>query len=247
MSSLPFPLPPSLHPSFRLSPATEADLDALVVTYYDAFRLDPGNTYWWSPERAHQESWMRRRMAPKLADRRVRHYKITDASAAGELVAWARWNIPAGYDARFGAHVDGQGDEIMEGGKNAGAEAETQKSEFPVGANEEFCREFIGAIQRMAEKWKAHEMLGLSLLCTAPQYHRRGAAKALILPMLDIADAAGLRTYLEATPTGKPVYEGLGFRTVEVVEFDLSKRIEGHQGVYKLSAMVREPKGGAGN
>ncbi|KAI1344688.1 hypothetical protein F5Y15DRAFT_363145 [Xylariaceae sp. FL0016] len=86
-------------------------------------------------------------------------------------------------------------------------------------------------------------MLGLSLICTAPRYFRQGAAKALILPMLEKADSAGLQTYLEATQAGKIVYEKLGFRAVDELEFDLGK-LTHHKfdGMYKLSIMIRDPK-----
>ncbi|KAI0597284.1 hypothetical protein F4775DRAFT_257131 [Biscogniauxia sp. FL1348] len=257
MAALPFPIPPSLSPSFRMSRATEADVDDLIDAYFDAFRLDPGNTYWWSPDRGHMQTWVRRRTLKKMRDRSFRHFKIRD-NATGDLVAWSRWAIPEGHDACFGPHVDGQGDEIMGGGSrevdslaengdatpvtSAPIEAAAAAAyDHPEGGNPEFCREFFDAILKMSDKWEAKKMLGLSLLCTAPKYHRRGAAKALLLPMLGIADAAGLRTYLEATPTGRHVYERLGFRTVDEIEFDLSTRIEGYETPYKLSIMVREP------
>ncbi|KAI1486607.1 acyl-CoA N-acyltransferase [Biscogniauxia mediterranea] len=240
-----------------MSRATESDLDDLIDAYYEAFRLDPGNTYWWSPDRGHMQRWLRHRILKKMNDRSFRHFKISDGTT-GDLVAWARWNIPEGYDAHFGPHVDGQGDEIMGGGgrevdvsriveeedrraENGAPVGAVAPLDYPEGGNPAFCREFFGAIQNMSEKWGAKKMLGLSLLCTAPKYHRRGAAKALLLPMLAIADAAGLRTYLEATPTGRPVYEKLGFRTLDEIEFDLSTRIEGYGAQYKLSIMVREP------
>ncbi|TGJ80217.1 hypothetical protein E0Z10_g8530 [Xylaria hypoxylon] len=86
-------------------------------------------------------------------------------------------------------------------------------------------------------------VIGLSLLCTSPKYHRRGAAKALLAPMLAIADAAGLRSYLEATPGGRPIYEKLGFRAVDVKEFDLDALTHGKmRGIYKLAIMIRDPQ-----
>lgn len=64
-----------------------------------------------------------------------------------------------------------------------------------------------------------------------------------MLPILALADAEGLKTYLEATPGGKPVYEKLGFREVDELLFDL-KELTGEDfgEVYKLSIMVRDPK-----
>lgn len=62
-----------------------------------------------------------------------------------------------------------------------------------------------------------------------------------MLPMLQIADAEGVRTYLEATPAGKPIYEKLGFREVDTLEFDLDELTEDRHGVYRLCIMIREP------
>lgn len=84
-------------------------------------------------------------------------------------------------------------------------------------------------------------LTGLSLIATSTKYFKRGAAKALIVPMLEIADAQGLKTYLEATPAGKPVYEKLGFREVDALEFNLDELTKDHHGVYKLCIMIREP------
>lgn len=83
--------------------------------------------------------------------------------------------------------------------------------------------------------------IGLSLLCTSPNYHRRGAAKAMMLPMLALADSRGLKVYLEATPDGKPVYEKLGFREIDDLTFDLKKLTGTLEETYKISIMVREP------
>lgn len=82
---------------------------------------------------------------------------------------------------------------------------------------------------------------GLSLIATNPKYFNQGAAKALILPMLEIADSEGRRTYLEATPTGRPLYEKWGFRVVDVLEFNLDELTADQHGLYKISIMIREP------
>ena len=49
------------------------------------------------------------------------------------------------------------------------------------------------------------------------------------------------RTYLEATPTGRPVYEKWGFRVVDVLEFNLDELTPDQHGLYKVSIMIREP------
>ncbi len=233
---------------------------------------DPGNTYWWSPDRDAMSEWLRTRIRKKMADRNVRHFQIVNQKER-EVVAFARWDVPEGYEAQFGEWVGS--DDATENGAEEAEPATAKTMAGPRGSNPELCQKFFALLSGLSKKWNAERMLGalpppcpvlfpsplffhilylftiahnmatvgLSLLCTAPKYHRRGAAKALLTPMLALADAAGLRSYLEATPGGRPVYEKLGFRAVEVKEFDLDVLTGGKmKGCYKLSIMIREPQ-----
>lgn len=66
-----------------------------------------------------------------------------------------------------------------------------------------------------------------------------------MVPMLDLADSHGITTYLEATPAGKPIYERLGFRQVDSLDFDLGELTKNElAGWYRLSIMTRQPQGG---
>ncbi|RYO89314.1 hypothetical protein DL766_005154 [Monosporascus sp. MC13-8B] len=237
--ALPFPPPASLSPSFIMAPPTEADVDAMTDVHLEAFEMDRRNTYWWSPDRAAQRAWMRRRIERKMREPGTRHFKIADV-ASGDLVAWARWNVPEGKETAFGVAVAAEtGPTTATAEVTATAQTVT---DYPEGAEPELCRSFFDALYSMAKKWDAKSMLGLSVLCTSPKYFKRGAAKALLTPMLEIADAEGLRTTLEATPTGKPLYEKLGFRQVDVLKFDLSQLTKDTVGIYDIAIMIREPK-----
>ncbi|KAI0130300.1 hypothetical protein BJ170DRAFT_593814 [Xylariales sp. AK1849] len=251
--SLPFPSPTFLSPEFIMSRCTPADIDALAVVYYDAFKSDAGNSYWWSPDKSSMLDWMGRRVRRKMADRGVRHFKITDVES-GDLIAWARWDIPENSSS-FGDFIDDenaavdatqlvqsehdparQTGETQEVAPSASiVESTPASSDYPEGANPALCRGFFDALARGSAEWHTGDML-------APKYHRRGAAKALLLPMLAVADAAATKAYLEATPVGKPIYEKLGFRQVDTVNFDLGKLNKDLSGVYSLSIMIREPK-----
>lgn len=80
----------------------------------------------------------------------------------------------------------------------------------------------------------------LHILCTLPDHHRRGAGGMLVRWGLEQADKTGLRSYLEASEAGRPLYERLGFREVEVKLFDLSKY--GGHGIDRGTVMMREPE-----
>ena len=63
-------------------------------------------------------------------------------------------------------------------------------------------------------------LAGIWSMATPPELQRRGAGRAALLGAMRTARDSGARTfYLMATPEGKPLYDSVGFRTVE--EFPL--------------------------
>ncbi|KAK6951025.1 hypothetical protein Daesc_007554 [Daldinia eschscholtzii] len=255
--ALPFEIPSSLAEGFSISYCTPADVDTIADIYYDAFATDKRNAFWWPPSKQDMFDWMKSRILRKMDDRRVRHFKITD-ERSGDVVAFARWDIPEGYEKAFGEWVGGKGStvdasQIVKAEENAGENPPANSApveavnppaaDYPKGSRPELCKVFFDALKVASEKHNADAMLGLSLLCTSPKYYRRGAAKALLEPMLAIADAHGLKSYLEATPNGKGVYEKLGFREVDRLTFDLKELTgEDYGDIYQITIMIREPR-----
>lgn len=183
--ALPFSIPPGLlHADFTMSPTTEADAERIAEIYYAAFQTDPGNTYWWSADTAAMMEWMLSRIRRKMADRSVRHFKIVD-TRTGDMVAFARWDVPRGCNA-FGEWVGG--DEVNgqveadvsglvkegESESKANGEAPAPLTEgdeapqpsssaavdIPRGADPELCQGFFDGLVRMSSKWMAEDMLG---------------------------------------------------------------------------------------
>lgn len=71
----------------------------------------------------------------------------------------------------------------------------------------------------------------------------------LLRYVLDVADREGRRVYIEATKPGKPVYEKLGWKTVEVLHFESldaedvkAGRIKEEDRVGIHWVMIREPQ-----
>jgi len=67
------------------------------------------------------------------------------------------------------------------------------------------------------------ESLDLSALITDPKHQRRGAGSMLIKWGTDIADAAGIECCLEATETGRPLYERHGFEVARELPVEAEK------------------------
>lgn len=139
-----------MDPAFTISCATEADIDAMAQVYYDAFALDSGNTWWWPPERDAMFEWMHGRIQRKLANRNVRHFRVLDDQK--ELVAWARWDIPEGYEAQFGEWA---------GYNGAVPDADGSHQAVPRGSDPEVCEYFFAKLVSLSNKWNADEMLGM--------------------------------------------------------------------------------------
>ncbi|KAK8877505.1 hypothetical protein PGQ11_002451 [Apiospora arundinis] len=230
---LPFSVPASLAPGLVIAPMTKEDTDAAAVVYYDSFGTDPANGSWWPKDLAPLLSWCSGRMQMKLSDPDVRIFKVNDAET-GEMVAYARWDVPKG-STTFGKWMGGDVESVD--GKTTTA----TPPEYPEGGNVEIASRFFSALGESQKRHKTDDMLGLSLLCVSPKHFRKGIATALLVPMLDIADAEGRKCYLEATPAGKPVYERLGFRQVEVLSFDWDELTSKRNGLYKNFVMIRDP------
>jgi hypothetical protein len=127
-------------------------------------------------------AWMRRRISKKMADRGVRHFKVTEANS-GDLVAWARWDVPAG-STHFGEWIDTEQDivdvsNIVKSEPEPASAAQWSQEicasapavapqvtsvDIPEGADPFVTRNFFDAIAGASEKWYTDDMLGKSSL-----------------------------------------------------------------------------------
>ncbi|KAI2609439.1 uncharacterized protein GGS25DRAFT_520232 [Hypoxylon fragiforme] len=247
--SLPFLHPSELLPSgFTLSRCTPADTPGMtsvckylyiLFTFMKAFPQNSAFTYWWAPSLPVMHAWQSSRIAGRFQDRSTQQFKVVDENVnPPAVVAFAKWDPPtAGMKGLREGFVVYDGREEGRGGKKQ----TTQLLAPPEGADEELYTEFFTGLKRMGEKWRAHEKLALSIICTDPAYHGRGIGAALISSVLALADAEGLTTYLEALPLAVPLYRRLGFVQVDTLEYDLARA--GMEGTSVLTIMLREPKG----
>ncbi|KAF8857924.1 hypothetical protein BDZ45DRAFT_674390 [Acephala macrosclerotiorum] len=75
----------------------------------------------------------------------------------------------------------------------------------------------------------------VNVLCTLPEYHRKGLGSMLLQRFLDNANKANAKTYIQATEMGAGLYPRFGWRDVEEMTVRTPK------GDFVWRCMMREP------
>ncbi|PGG98068.1 hypothetical protein AJ79_09000 [Helicocarpus griseus UAMH5409] len=191
--------------------------------------------------RAAIEKWYTDREALDMQDPTQRFFvsvaTSTDDLGSGNdetIAAWARWGVP---------HT--KPDSTNEQDE---PEYKRKKKELienpPTGGRPEllgaFFREAVAARRKYLNEERDYV---LELIATSPNFERQGHGSRLLKCLIDKAEADNARIYLEATMAGLPVYERLGWKTVDEVRLKLADYgIEGDlEDVFYI--MIREPQG----
>ncbi|KAI0132147.1 acyl-CoA N-acyltransferase [Xylariales sp. AK1849] len=233
--ALPFPRPVSLSPAFTLSRCTPDDIPQMVSVYLAAFK-ETRFVYWWPESLEAMRRWNEARFHLRFMDPTYQQFKVVEEES-GQVVAFSQWIVPVcmkGLAEGFKAY-----------GKGDFNDPENETGSAPEGCNEELYREFFAGVRGMNQKWEATEKLDLGLLCTHPAFHRRGIGGALLQSVLAVADAEGMVTYLEGLSNAVAFYERYGFKTVDKLEYDLTKAER--EGTAVIDIMLRAPKSSGQN
>ena len=231
------PQPPK--PEFHIAECTPGDIEEMIDSFETAFRQEPMHQYVF-PEatcpRSKSDPWLRTKLENRLKnpDPAVKHFK-TVHTESGNLASWARWSLPHPKEGAKteDTKVDKEDDR------------EEKKPDLPEGANVEAFQEYVGVLGECQKKWANEDMYVLELIATHPNFQKRGCASMLIRHVLDMADKEGKQAILAATRPGRPVYERLGWKTVEVVVFRTREVNESTAGLQDEDSlhwvMIREP------
>jgi GNAT superfamily N-acetyltransferase len=208
-----------------LSEATEGDLPGLVKAQYAAFH--PNDTMhrliYPSPKIPTQEvidKTVARQLKSWKSNPHVTWLKITD-SETGTIAAGAKWIVwPHAEEVedkkRWPDKVDVNWVGPATEGVNAGPGADDQ--EYVEWALEQF-------FDRRRERVNGPCVL-LDICFTHPEFHRRGAGKQLVEWGTRRADELGVKGYVEASYTGRWLYETCGFKPTEHVLLEAGKQRE---------------------
>lgn len=229
---------------FHVADCNLSDLEDMVAAYQCAFGREQVHQ-WIFPEascpKENSDPWLMAKFGKRLTNPApgVKHFKVVH-TPSGKLASWGRWTFP---------HPKPNPQTKEEKAEEERRDREENRPDLPVGANVEGCVEFFGALDRSQKKWvEGEEMYVMGLLATHPDFQRRGCASKLLRYVLDMADREGRRCYIEATRPGFPVYEKLGWKTVEVLHFSLDEedvkagRVKEEDRVGIHWVMIRNPQ-----
>ena len=110
----------------------------------------------------------------------------------------------------------------------------------PEGSNVKLIDDFFGQLVAGRKKWiDIEKTYFLHLLAVHPSYHGRGLGTRLIAPGLEAADKAGAQAYIEASPSGLPLYLKHGWEPVDELVIDMKPH--GGEGIRRQKFLIREP------
>ena len=220
----------SKDPNLALRTCTPADIPALALLNHACFTA-PGNQIMYgkvtpSDRLRVLEEGFDRQMSGNHPSQHVNSLCIIDTTT-NSIISHAIWIfLPEGYIPS--------------------EDADCHHPWLPVGTNEKLRRDFDRMTQelRSAHPGRKEKHWLLSLLATHPEHEGRGAGSMLIQWGLDKADEMRVRTYVDASVAGFPVYKKRGFEEeVGVLELNL-REYEGGEGlgVQRWVALMREPR-----
>ncbi|KAL2852065.1 hypothetical protein BJY01DRAFT_100466 [Aspergillus pseudoustus] len=220
---------------FQIGPLTLADTEANFIVAEKAFHahnrllytglLSPSSRAIVVKER--EESWP--------GPDNVKNFKVVND--AGELIASSRWAIHE-EDEEITQSVEEAVEarlkqDLPELRKDV---ARALYTLFAAGK-----REIIGIrSSESGEITKLQRRVELIAIYVHPDYQRRGIASNLLKWGFEESERLQLPIYLEATEEGRPVYERLGFETLEAQPFDA--RPFGLQEKVEYAFMIRPVK-----
>jgi GNAT superfamily N-acetyltransferase len=212
-------------------------------------------TYYWLKERAERE----------LSNREGVFLAVIDLDKDEEVVACARWNIPAKFMPEP-EHLPPKDTNHV-----ASYEFKTKSSvdkflipPCPEGTNLRLQTRFRAILCQQREKHYSPEndygkslrrfcsrlpnvavllilfQIAVGALYTHPSYQRRGCSSAILRWGTQLADANCARIYLESTPQARRLYLNHGWKLIEQSAIDLSEF--GVNASYDIGIMIREPR-----
>ena len=221
---------------FEVLPATEGDLQAISQLSTAAFHHNPLALSYYIYSQGHTleiADWkMRLSQFSYQYEGDLRWYKLVH-KPTGQVAGFSIWQFPGQFETP----------EEEAQAKKAKAELSERMKKtigLPPGTNTMRLERFDSAQDALRQKYvHPGEDFVLKMVAVSPRYQGQGGAKLLLKSGLDLADAAGGRVYLEATPQGRGMYDKYGWRAIDKIVEDVDK-LDGSE-THETTIMIREP------
>jgi GNAT superfamily N-acetyltransferase len=220
--------------SLRLVRAEKADIPKLVELYFDTFKSPLVLRV--KPDVPPVREWYKKSLESDIEKPHTRIYKVVEGQAesvqaSDEIIAFAKWSSPHTDPQEKPTEWPVDGDVALF--EDVVGKA-TEKQKKIMGEEEYWCKLFdtIKTVRCNSIK----NFVDISVLATLPKHQRRGAGSLLMTEFCKQADQAGHRSYVEASPLGKPTYQRFAFEMRDT----FSVVIDGEP--YIDCCMVREPQ-----
>ncbi|OQE21959.1 hypothetical protein PENSTE_c011G03323 [Penicillium steckii] len=183
----------SIKSNLQILPATEDDIPALVDLWFKAFSIDPGMMQIF-PDTPNMRKWFADYNALDFATKPYQYFikvvdpEILDEQGFPRILAYAKWDtaMPNIRGPRF----------------------PPWDLETPGELATNVFDSLNGNRDRVMGDLKHYY---LDMLCTHPDFERRGAGSMLVKWGCDLADKDGVAAYVDASKSGAPLYEKFGF------------------------------------
>lgn len=215
--------------AFDIQPCSLSDMPDLVTVFQSAFANDPIVGRLMSDVPADIKHARDVQSFSKSFNERhltgAQYFKAVEL-ATGKTVGFAKWQVPC---------------KLTPEQKVEKERCDSIKIPYPDGANVELCEDFWGQLEMKRRQWHDPELdYFLHLLAVSPTHQHHGLGSRLIEIGLSMADAAGARTYIEASAVGLPIYLRRDWKAVDEIRIDVRKYGAEEVAVEKL--LMREPR-----
>lgn len=221
-------------PTFTIHPCTPSDLPSMQKIYTHSFENDAFRLARWPASTVPPSTfnpWITNVFAKYLRTPHTMTWKVVENST-GNIAGWTHWS-PA-----HEVSVEEEESQKKEEEREEREREEKGEEKFPVGSVVEICEAKVEGWKGLRERWyRRGDMYLIYVLTISPTYQKLGLGTYLLNSILSLADSQSKSCYLEATAAGYPIYERVGFKTVEVMEVDTA----GHLYRERLETILTQP------
>jgi len=232
--------------TFKLLPATKEDIPSLTHIHLVTLADDPPAQIKF-PNSSKCAEAVSSMLEGQIGDSKWYVMKAVDEES-GEIGSWASWLTHSSSDD------DGEKKYGNEGNEEKEQEIQDEgKFTFQPGLGVYVMDNTNNTYASWSKTHSQSQYLSLRACFTLKEFERRGMATALVTFGAKRADEMGLHTLVQASPSGKRIYEKVGFQVFDYLDVEMGDErwVAGQgevddkfrrAGVYRFSYLDRKPE-----